>query len=73
MKPRLDINFTLRQQLHFLFGRPYMLSANEFLVNHCRSAIVLALKVLNFPQGTGVGVMIYNCHTIICLSGKSYL
>lgn len=65
MKPRLDIDFTSRQQLIYFRGKPYTPSKNEFLLNHSRSAIFLALKALNLPPSSGVGMMIYNCHTVM--------
>ena len=65
MIPRLEISFTLNQQWQFLFGKPYQPEANEFLLNHCRSGIMLALRALKLPQGSKVGMMVYNCHTVM--------
>ena len=64
MIPRLDIHFSLRQQWQFLSGKPYSPENGEFLFNHSRSAIMLALKAIEIPVGSGVGVMVYNCHTV---------
>lgn len=64
MKPRLEIRFPYRMQCAFLFGRPYQGKRNEFLLNHARSGLVLALKSLNLPEKSKVGVMAYNCHTV---------
>lgn len=65
MKPRIEINFTFSQQLCFLFGKPYVPSESEFLLNNGRSAMLLALRALELPKGAGVGMMIYNCHTVM--------
>lgn len=65
MIPRLDIHFSLRQQYLFLTGKPYVPEENVFLLNHCRSAILLALQSAGLPEGSGVGVMAYNCSTVM--------
>lgn len=65
MIPRLEIHFSLSEQWRFLFGKPYVPEENEFLLNHARSGILLALKAVGLPKGTGVGVMAYNCHTVM--------
>lgn len=64
MKSRLDIHFTLRQQLLFWSGDRYLPGEREFLINHARSGILLALRALKLPPGSSVGVMTYNCHTV---------
>ena len=64
MKSRLEIRFPLHQQREFWFGKPYEPQSNEFLLNHARSGIMLALQALNLPAGSSVGVMAYNCHTV---------
>lgn len=64
MKPRLEIKFPLRRQFAFLFGRPYQGQTNEYLFNHARSGLVVALKALGLPEKSKVGVMAYNCHTV---------
>lgn len=65
LKPRLDIHFSLRQRASFLWGKPYSPNRGEFMLDHSRSAIVLALQSLRLPQGAGVGMMAYNCHTVM--------
>ena len=65
MIPRLDIHFSFRQQLSFLTGKPYVSEENVFLLNHCRGAILLALQSAGLPEGSGVGVMVYNCCTVM--------
>ena len=65
MKPRLDIRFSFWQQIHYLIGNAYEPVQGEYLLNHSRSAILLALESLDLPKGSGVGVMVYNCHTVM--------
>lgn len=65
MKPRLDIHFTLHEQRLFVYGNPYRAEKQSFLVNHARSAILLALRTLGLPAGARVGVMVFNCHTVM--------
>lgn len=64
MIPRLEINFSAKEQIAFLFGKHYIPNKNEFLLNHARSGILLALQSLNLKPGSKVGVMAYNCHTV---------
>lgn len=64
MIPRLQIEFPLRYQKEFWFGKPYSPAENEFLLNHARCGILLALKAAGLPENCGVGVMVYNCHTV---------
>lgn len=65
MIPRLDISFPLRYQRIFLERNSFEPSKDEFLLNHSRSCILLALKSIGLSAGTGVGVMVYNCHTVM--------
>ena len=37
----------------------------EFWLNHCRNGITLALQSLNLAKECKVGVMVYNCHTVM--------
>ena len=37
----------------------------EFWLNHCRSGLVLALQALELNPQTGVGMMVYNCNTVM--------
>lgn len=64
MKPRLEIRFSLKSQWTYWTGRPYEPAKGEYLLNHARSGILLALQALELPAGSGVGVMAYNCHTV---------
>lgn len=64
MLPRINISFSLRRQWLFAFGKPYMPQSNEFLVNHARTGLLIALQALGLPCNSRVGVMAYNCHTV---------
>ncbi len=71
MKPRLEVKFPLSYQWQYWFGKGYHSSDNEFLLNHARSGIIMALKVV-LPSGGKVGVVAYNCHTVanaVCNAG----
>ena len=63
MIPRLQISFPIKEQFTFWFGEIYQPKENEYLLNHARSGIVLALRS-SLPNGGRVGVMAYNCDTV---------
>lgn len=63
MKPRLDIQFPLKRQWQYWFGEEYKPKEGEYLVNHARTGIVMALRAA-LPKGGRVGVVAYNCHTV---------
>lgn len=63
MIPRLHISFSLGKQLAFRFGKVYTPQAGEYLLNHARSGIVMALRAA-LPNDGRVGVVAYNCHTV---------
>lgn len=63
MTPRLNISFTLSNQKVFWFGKLYTPQGGEFLLDHARSGIVMALRAA-MPIGSKVGVVAYNCHTV---------
>ena len=65
MKPRIEAGFSYCQQKSFLFGKPYMPHDGEFALNHARCGIYMALKSLQLPSNSGVGMMVYNCHTVM--------
>ncbi len=71
MKPRLQISFSVRDTLRFLFGKPYTPNPNQFLLNHARTGIYVALKSLNLPQGAKVAVMAYNCNSVMAAVVKA--
>lgn len=63
MIPRLDIRFPLKRQWQYWYGKQYEPKEGEYLLNHARTGIVLALRA-SLPQGGRVGVVAYNCHTV---------
>ena len=63
MKPRLDIQFPLKRQIQYWCGKEYEPREGEYLVNHARTGIVMALRA-TLPKGGRVGVVVYNCHTV---------
>lgn len=63
MIPRLNISFPLKNQWAFCFGQAYSPAKGEYLLNHARSGIVMALRAA-LPEGGRVGVVAYNCHTV---------
>ena len=63
MIPRLHISFSLGKQFAFCFGKSYTPQTGEYLLNHARSGIVMALRAA-LPQRGRVGVVAYNCHTV---------
>ena len=63
MKPRLDIKFPFKRQWCYWFGKEYKPKDGEYLVNHARTGIVMALRA-TLPKGGRVGVVAYNCHTV---------
>ena len=63
MIPRLQISFSLKNQWAFCFGQAYSPAKGEYLLNHARSGIVMALCAA-LPEGGRVGVVAYNCHTV---------
>lgn len=63
MIPRLNISFSLKRQFQYWFGAPYEPSEGEYLLNHARTGIVLAIRA-TLPSGGRVGVVTYNCHTV---------
>lgn len=72
MTPKLNIHITLKQLLAYWFETIESLtSPNEFLVNHARTGIAIALQALHFPEGSKVGVMAYNCNSVMSAIEKS--
>lgn len=63
MIPRLQISFSLKNQKAFWFGKAYTPAKGEYLLNHARSGVVMALRAA-LPEGGRVGVVAYNCHTV---------
>lgn len=66
MKPRVEVRFGKAERRAFRHKAPqYVPRQNEFLLNHARSGLLLALQSLELPKGSKVGVMVYNCHTVM--------
>lgn len=65
MIPRLQISFPHTMRRTYWHGQPYEPQKNEFLLNHSRSGLLLALRSLMLPNRSGVGIMAYNCHTVM--------
>lgn len=63
MIPRLDIQFPLRRQWQYWCGKQYKPREGEYLLNHARTGIILALRA-SLPKSGRVGVVAYNCHTV---------
>ena len=63
MIPRLNISFSLKNQWLYWFGQQYAARAGEYLLNHARTGILMALRAA-LPTGGRVGVVAYNCHTV---------
>ena len=63
MIPRLNITFSLKNQCAFCFDLAYTPAKREYLLNHARSGIVMALRAA-LSEGGRVGVVAYNCHTV---------
>lgn len=63
MIPRLQIAFPIKKQKTFWLGKAYSPQECEYLLNHARSGIVMALYAA-LPNGGRVGVVAYNCHTV---------
>ncbi len=65
MIPRLEIHFDRTERRLFRVGKEYSMPKGEYWLNHCRSGIQLALQALHLKPQTGVGMMVYNCHTVM--------
>lgn len=63
MIPRLNISFPIKRQWSYWFGKQYEPREGEYLLNHARTGIVMALRA-TLPKGGRVGVVAYNCHTV---------
>lgn len=63
MIPRLHISFPLKSQYAYWLGKAYTPQTGEYLLNHARSGILMALHAA-LPNGGRVGVIAYNCYTV---------
>ena len=64
MIPRICISFPFRRQCQYWFKMEYQPLNKEFLLNHARTGIYMALQA-SLPRGGRVGVMAYNCDTVM--------
>jgi dTDP-4-amino-4,6-dideoxygalactose transaminase len=66
IQPRVYFTFPKKYRKVFRMGKKqYCPESGEYLLNHNRAGLLLALKALQLPQGSIVGVMAYNCHTVM--------
>lgn len=66
IRPRLEIGFSFRRQLLYCFGPKVSPNVDSrWMVNHARTGIALALQSLNLPKGAGVGMLCYNCKSVM--------
>lgn len=66
MIPRTEVQFNHKLRQTFLRKQPLAQPRkNNFLLNHARSGILVALQALGLKPGSKVGMMIYNCHTVM--------
>lgn len=63
MIPRLHISFSIKNQFAYWLKSSYSPKKGEYLFNHARSGILMALKVA-LPNSGRVGLVAYNCHTV---------
>lgn len=63
MISRLHISFPLKSQYAYWSGKTYTPQTGEYLLNHARSGIIIALRTA-LPNGGRVGVVTYNCYTV---------
>jgi dTDP-4-amino-4,6-dideoxygalactose transaminase len=65
--PRLNIKINLSKVLKAFLGSSKIGKPipNLSYLNHARTAIVLILESLNMPKGSKVGIVAYNCHTVM--------
>lgn len=69
-KPRLEIKYTFSdfyQSMKVLLDKKDFVTAKDqiFYCNHSRTALRIALSALNLPVNAKVGVMAFNCHTVM--------
>ncbi len=64
MIPRLNISFPRVQRWQFWRGSIDPPREGEYYLNHSRTALTLILQTI-LPHGGRVGVMAYNCHTVM--------
>lgn len=66
IKPRLEIKFPIKYAYWFLKRKSSLRICNDtLLVNRARTGIIISLKALNLPQNSKVGMMCYNCKSVM--------
>jgi len=69
MKPRLEIHYTFAdfyESIKALFCKsPVAQEETAFYCNHSRTALRIALSALQLPANAKVGIMAFNCHTVM--------
>lgn len=66
IQQRIQVSFPSGYWRKFYKRSPvYQPKSGEYLLNHNRSGLLVALKALQLPEGSCVGVMAYNCHTVM--------
>ena len=66
IQSRIFVSFPPKSRSIFIKRKiQYQPKKGEYLLNHNRSGLLLALQALNLPKGSKVGVMAYNCHTMM--------
>lgn len=66
--PRLNINYGFFDAfiaLKSIVTKLPKSESNYFYLNHARTGLRIALSSLNLPKGSKVGVMVYNCYTVM--------
>jgi len=66
--PRLNIQFTFRDAIiafKSIFAPIFVTDHSCLYVNHGRTGLRIALSSLNLPEGSKVGVMVYNCYSVM--------
>lgn len=70
MVPRIGVKAPV-SMMNFFFGRKYQSKENQFLLNHARTGVYVTLKALQLPSKTKVGVMLYNCDSVVSAINKA--
>ncbi len=69
MQPSLDVQYTFSdfyQSLKGLFSTTAAVPiGNVFYCNYSRTALRIGLSSLNLPVNAKVGIMVFNCHTVM--------
>ena len=66
IQPRIFFSFPAKYRKVFRSrNKVYLPKEGEYLLNHNRSGLLLALKAMRLHAGSCVGMMAYNCHTVM--------